>query len=259
MLARALAKFHVLHLLCASRAKRHIDLVAAIPSPPVALFRRYALKRHLHPLGGLRQPAGVVDNLRHHVVARRLLNRKRPVGKLRVAPAEAAILQIEDGGVFGQIVDAEVGRQLLLRVDRDDRGNAAAGSGGGNADQAAGGGFCEVGREVGHHDKAIRLRHLRILVVGTDRCILVAEILLNHKLHLLCDVGEPLLDLRGLSPDATVHQQLVVVSQMHETSEVFAETDWIDDRKPGLAGRDACGDPQHHRLHHLRRHVGLAG
>ena len=54
---------------------------------------------------------------------------------------------------------------------------------------------------------------------------------------MLGQVGQPLLDLHRLGPDAMADQGLVVVGQVHERGEILPEPDGIDDRQPDLAGR----------------------
>ena len=80
----------------------------------------------------------------------------------------------------------------------------------------------EVGREVGDHQNAERLGDLAGLgVVLLDRLELVAQVLLDHVLHVLGQVGQPLLDVLRLGPDAAGDERLVVVGQVHEGGEVL--------------------------------------
>ena len=150
-----------------------------------------------------------------------------------------------------EIGDAEVRRHGLGRVDRDDRVDAAPRAGGGDARQPAGTRLGEVGREVRDNDEAIRLRHLGVGVVVADRFVFIAQIFLDHQFDLLRDVDKTLFDLLRLRPDAARDEEFVIVGQMHESGELFAEAERVDDREPALAGRDATGDPQHERLHHV--------
>ena len=89
-----------------------------------------------------------------------------------------------------------------------------------------------------------RLRDLGVGVVGGDRLVFVAEGLLDHQLHVLGDVGKTLFDLLRFGPDPAGDEQLVVVGEVHESGEVLAEAEWVDDRESGLAGGHARGDPQ---------------
>ena len=43
-----------------------------------------------------------------------------------------------------------------------------------------------------------------------------------------------------------------MVGQVHETGELLAEAEWIDDGEPALAGGQPCRDSQHQRLDHVR-------
>ena len=75
---------------------------------------------------------------------------------------------------------------------------------------------------------------------------------------MLGEVGQPLLDVLRLGPDAVGDQELVVVGQVHERGEVLAQADRVDDREADLAGRDRGQVAEHQRLQQLDRLV-LAG
>ena len=252
MLARALAELDVLQLLGTRWSQRCEHLAGGASRPPVLLLGRHAVEGNLHPLGRLGRLADPLDDLREHLVRWRLLDGQRPRGELRVAaPGVDAVLEREHGGMLFEIRDAEVRRHGLGRIDRDDRVHAAPRAGGGDARQPAGARLGEVGREVRDHDEAVWLRHLGVSVVITDRFIFIAQVFLDHQLDLLRDVHEALFDLLRFRPDSAGDEQFVIVGQMHEAGELFAETEGIDDREPALSGRNAAGDPQHERLHHV--------
>ena len=77
---------------------------------------------------------------------------------------------------------------------------------------------------------------------------LVAEVLLDDVLHVLGQVGQPLLDVRAVGPDARADQGLVVVGQVHEAGEVLAQPDRVDDREAHPPGRQRGQQPGHDRL-----------
>ena len=98
------------------------------------------------------------------------------------------------------------------------------GAAGGDAQQALGGGLAEVRREIRDDQEVILLRDLaRLLVVLGDRRVLVAQIHLDDLLHVLVQVGQPLLDLARLRPDAAVDELLLVVGQVHDAGEVLPQ------------------------------------
>ena len=75
-------------------------------------------------------------------------------------------------------------RQFLLLVEHDERVDAAARAGAGDADEPAARVGREVDREVGDHQETERLGHLAGLsVVLGQRLELVTQILLQHVLH----------------------------------------------------------------------------
>ena len=84
-------------------------------------------------------------------------------------------------------------------------------------------GIVEVGRKVGDNQDPERLGDLAgHRVVFLDGLELVAQVFLDHVLHVLGQIGQALLDVLGLGPDPVGDQQLVIVSQVHERREILA-------------------------------------
>src|SRR5262249_57556048 len=86
------------------------------------------------------------------------------------------------------------------------------------------GGMVEIGGEVGGENGGGRYgdragHRVRCL----DRVELVAQVFLDDVLHVIGQVGQPLLDVGPLGPDAVGDQQLVIVAQVHEGGEVVAQ------------------------------------
>jgi hypothetical protein len=50
-------------------------------------------------------------------------------------------------------------------------------------------------------------------------------------------IAQALLDVHFLGPDAPAHQGVVVVGQVHETGEVFAQSDGVDNGEVHASGR----------------------
>ena len=73
------------------------------------------------------------------------------------------------------------------------------------------GSIVEVGREVGDHQDPERLGDLAGHgVVFLDRLVLIAQVLLDHVLHVFGEIGQALLDVLRLGPDAAGDQELVI-------------------------------------------------
>ena len=259
MLARAFAELEILQLLGARRTKRCQHLARRALRPPLVLGRCHAVERHLDPLGGLGGLAHALDDPRARLVGRRPFRRERPLREFGVGPGEGAVFEDECGGVLLELRKAEIGRHRRLRVDRHDEIDAAAGAAGGDARQPPGARFGEVRRKIGDDDEPIGLRHFGDGVVIADRGVFVAEVFLDHHLHLFGDVGEPLLDLLRLGPDAVGDEQFVVIGEMHEARELLAEPQGVDDREPTLPRRNAGGDAEHERVHHVGGRFLLVG
>ena len=136
-----------------------------------------------------------------------------------------------------------------LVSSEDQRVDAAPRTAADDADQPPDRVVVEVGREVGDDEDAERLGDLAgHRVVFLDRLELVAQVLLDDVLHVLGQVGQPLLDVGRLGPDAAGDQELVVVGQVHEGGEVLAQADGVDDGEADLAGRDRGQEAEHQGL-----------
>ena len=95
----------------------------------------------------------------------------------------------------------------------------------------------------------VRLRDFaRVLVVLLDRFEFVPQIRLKNRLHVAGQIGQPLLDVCGLGPDSACHHQLVIIGQMHESGEILAKSDRVEDRETYLARRERCEQTQHRNL-----------
>ncbi len=107
----------------------------------------------------------------------------------------------------------------------------------------------EIGGEIGHHQHPVRLGHLPgKLVILLDRLELVAQIDLDDVFHVVGQGGQPLVDVAAVGPDAAGHHLLVVIGQVHEGGEVFAQPHRIEDDEADFAGRHRRQHPQHDRL-----------
>ena len=82
-------------------------------------------------------------------------------------------------------------------------------------------------------------------VVFGERGVFVAQIHLRDLLDMLVEVGEALLELWLLCPDAAVDEAFFEIGQVHDTGEVLAEADWIEDGERQAARRRAGEQAQH--------------
>ena len=108
-------------------------------------------------------------------------------------------------------------------VAGDQRVDATASAGAGDAREAADGFLGKIRRQIRDHQEPVRFGQLaRLRVVVVDRLELVAQVLLDDRLHVLGQVRQPLVDVLGLRPDPPADERLVVVGQVHEDGEVVA-------------------------------------
>ena len=106
--------------------------------------------------------------------------------------------------------------------------HAATGAALQNACEALGGLVGNIHREVRHHQEAIGLSNLAgLFVVCLNRWVLVAQVLLNDRLHVLSEVRKSLLNVTHISPDSISDQQFHLVCQVHEPGETLAEPHWV--------------------------------
>jgi hypothetical protein len=111
---------------------------------------------------------------------------------------------------------------------------------GGDALQALHRHFAEVRRKIRDDEELIFLREATGLgVVFGERRVFVAQIHLRDLLDVFVEVGEALLDLRLLRPDAAVDEALLKIREMHDAGKVLAEADRIKDRERQSSGRRA--------------------
>src|SRR5207247_1449582 len=116
----------------------------------------------------------------------------------------------------------------------------------GDALQAPRGRLAESGGKIRDDQKVIFFGHAAGLqVVLGDRRELVAQVHLDDLFDVFAEFAKPLVDLLALGPDAAVDDALLVIGDMHEAGEVFAEADGVEDGKgdlPGRRGREEAKD-----------------
>ena len=123
-----------------------------------------------------------------------------------------------------------------------------------NRDHARRGLLAEISRKISANQEAVGLGDFAgRIVVRIDVVELVAQILLDHRLHVLGDVNEPLLDRARISPNPLANQLLEFVAEMHECSKTLAERHWIDEGEAHLRRRDRNQDSTDQRLHRVQR------
>ena len=157
------------------------------------------LEGHLDAVGVACGVADLVQDLREPRRVRGAVERKRIPAEIRLAPLEAAFLPDHlDARVF-ELLERETRGQPELGVEHDQRVNAAPRTAVDDADQPPQGRVVEIGREVGDDQDPERLGDLAGHgVVFLDRLELVAQVLLDHVLHVLGEIGQSLLDVLAL-------------------------------------------------------------
>ncbi len=237
----------------AGPAQGDVDATAAVRFPVRVVRRGDSFERHFHALGRV---GGGADGVQHALalLGGRILDREWQILEGRFLPGEFAVRNDEHGGVLLQVGQANTRQRRLLGVDAEQDLHAAARPARGDAQQTARGGLGKAGRKVGHDQHAKGLGHFaRGVVVRLDGGKLVAQILLDHRLDMLGQIGQALLDLCRLGPDAMADECFVVIGQVHEGSEILAEAHRVDDRQTYLARRHRGEQAQQHQLKERNR------
>jgi len=254
VLGRPLAELEVLELGHAGAPQRHVDPPRALGRPPLVRLRGDPLEGELDPPGVPRLASHAPHQVGELPRGRRAVQEQPERTEIGVLPDEPPAGPTQQDRVPLQVGGLELARQGQRRVAAQQRVDAAAGAAGHDARQPACGRLREIGREVGHHQDPVRLRQLpgRLveLVEGGE---LVAQIHLDHVLHVLRQLPETPLDVGRLGPDPAGHKLLVVVRQVHEGGEVLAQPDRVQDQESHLARRERREHAEHHALDRLDR------
>ena len=156
----------------------------------------------------------------------------------RVFDDQFAARTCEQHAALPQFIGHEAVRHFLPVVPMDEGEDAAARAAGGDALQPARGVLAEAGWEIGDDQEVVFFRDAaRLLVVFGDARVLVAQIHLDHLFDVLAEFGETFVDLVALRPDASVDERFLVVGEVHESREILAEADGVDDGESYLARR----------------------
>ncbi len=254
VLRRTDAQPQRLQLLGAGAADGHDQFAAAVVGPQLVRRGGDQGERHFDAAGLARLLSGRAEHVAELVALRRRIDRQRQLLEQRVVPREAVVGPLEVDGAVEQLVKAELVRQAKLLVDAHERVHAAPRPGIGNRDELVRRRVAEPCREIRRHDQVVRLGHLAgALVVLVNRGELIAEIFLQHLLHVLRDERQPLVDLFRIGPNAAGDKLLVVIGQVHEGGKVLTQPRGIEDGEPELSRGHRGEEAQHRQLQHLDR------
>ena len=252
VLRRALAELEVLELADAGPAHGNVDPLPTVGGPPLRLFGGDPLEGQLDAPG----VAGLVADATHQVgelLGRGRMAQEQPdAGQVRVVPGELPVAPGQLDRVAFQVGELELAGKLQGRVEAHQRVDPATGAAGHDAQQPVPGRLRKIRGKIGHHEDAVRLGQLAgRFVVVLDRLVFVAEIDLDHVLHVLGQFPQAPLDVARLRPDPVGDELLVEIGQVHEGGEVLAQTHRIDDQEADLAGGKRGQHAEHHRLYGL--------
>ena len=254
MLRGAAAEVEVLQLHRAGAAQRDFDAAAAVAIPPVVFGGNDAMERHLDAAGVADFVAHGADDFGEAFRRRRGVERHGAAPIFGMLPDELALLPAEQHRAGVEVGDPHVcgaaawnrrpcstntPQRAPLATMLFSRCTAVS---------------VKLAGKLAITSTRIGLGHLaREGVVFQDRLELVAEIDLNDVFHVLRQVGQPLLDMVRVGPDAAGDELLVEVGQVHEGGEVLAQADGIENREADFAGRHGSEQSQHRGLQRLDR------
>ena len=239
---------------CACASHGHGQFVTAVQGPGLFRRGRDIGEWNFHTRTGLTCLAHALHDLGQQCLLRRTVQGQGKLLQERVLDVEVSLLTHEIQAVGLDVFRVNAGWHLLTRVIGHQRVHAAACAAVHNTAQAPGTFFIEVCGKVRDHQKAIGLRQLACLfIVLFNGFKFIAQILLDHVLHVLREVFELSLNLGRLSPDASAHQALLVIACMHEACKVFAQAHGVYDGEAHLSGRQAREESRHHRAQRVNR------
>ena len=123
--------------------------------------------------------------------------------------------------------------------------HAATGAALQNAGETLGGLVRNIDREVRHHQEAIGLGNFAgLFVVGLNRGVLIAQVLLDDRLHVLSEVRKSLLNVPHVRPNSVGDQEFHLVCQVHEAGETLTKPHRIHEDESCLAGRNGNQEPR---------------
>ena len=249
VLRRPLAEVEVLEFHCAGPAQGDVDAAAAVGGPPLARLGGDAGEGHLDAAGVLDLAADAADDVRESLGRRRRVDRRRHDAVVWMPPGESPLAPVQHHRVRLDVGEMELPRRRQRRVHARQHEHPATGAAGDDALQPVRRLLGKVGGKISDDEHAVRLGHLAgKAVVFLDRRELVAEIDLEDVLHVVGQVGQPLLDVAAVRPNAAGDELVVVVGQVHEGGEVLAESDRIEDREADFARRHRRQHAEHDRL-----------
>ena len=263
VLAGAFAEQELLQARGARAADGHAQVLRARKRPEAVGLRRDRVEWNFDARGGLCVAADAGEERDERLVGQRRVERER---KRSVRPAREAedacgtLLGAHNLAARGDLVGGDsVGERRLL-VAQQDHMHAAALARSQDREHARSRLLAEIRREIRTDEETVGLGDLaRRVVVRVDVLELVAEVLLDHRLHVLGDVDEPLLDRTRVGPDALADEQLELVAKMHEGGEALAERDGIEEGEARLRRRDRGQEPREERMHGAQRGAARLG
>ena len=230
MLRGSFPQPQLLQLGRAGPAQSDVDAAAAVAGPPFRLRRDDGFKRHFHPAGYLGPAANGANDVGQPFVVGSRIEFERQIPQIVIQPAESGAVPLQRGRIALQVGQVEIAGQIDLPVRAHQRVHTASRTARNNAQQALRGLVGKAGGEIGHDQHVKRFRDLaRVPVVVVDRVEFVAEVRLNHVLHVLGQVDQPLLNVGGFGPDPVVHQRLVEIGEVHEGGEILPPPHGVDD------------------------------
>ena len=145
--------------------------------------------------------------------------------------------------VCGDFVDRDAIRQRGLSIAQQNHVHAATLARAQNRVQARRRLFAETRWEIGTNQESIRLCDFaRSIVVRIDVFEFVAQVLLNHRFHVLGEINQSLLDRARIRPNALANEQLKLIAEMHKRRETLAESNRINKGESRLGRRNRNED-----------------
>ena len=246
MLAGAFAERELLELGRAGAPDRDAQFVGGLQSPERGIFRGDFNERHFDAIRIHADTAHLFQKGGGEAGFGRWIQKQCRSFQRFVGQHEAVAFGADTHARFAKVVRDKLHARRFSQVPMDESEHAATRPAGGDAQEAADGQITEVDREIGDDQEVIRLGDAaRLFVVICNGRVFVAEIELGNLLDMLVQLGEALLEVIRLRPDAAIDEAVFVIREVHEAGEALPEIERVEDSEHHAAGRRAREQPQH--------------
>src|SRR5207302_10625139 len=147
-----------------------------------------------------------------------------------VGQHEAVAFGADTHARVAKVVRDKLHARRLSQVPMNQSEHTATRPAGGDAKEAADSQITEVYRKIGDDQEVIRFGDAaRLFVVICNGLVFIPEIELGNLFDMLIQLGEALLDVIGLRPDAAIDEAVFVIREVHKAGEALSAVELVED------------------------------